>query len=77
MLGEQAACAMVYGGAFAVNLIACVIAIPRFGMMGAAASVSMALIFESIALFWVARHRLGLHVCIWRGSNLQTLQRPA
>ncbi len=73
MLGEQAACAPVYAGAFAVNLIACIALIPRFGMTGAAASVSAALIVESIALFWVTKCRLQLHVFILGGRKRNSI----
>jgi O-antigen/teichoic acid export membrane protein len=69
MLGQQTACAMVYAGAFAVNLAACIVLIPRYGMLGAAMSVSAALIVESIALFCVSKFRLGLHVFVWGRQN--------
>ena len=65
MLGEQQACALVYAGAFAVNLILCIVLIPPLGLNGAAVSCSAALIVESIALFCVTKRRLGLHVFIW------------
>ena len=64
MLGEQRACAMAYGGAFAVNLLACLALVPRHGAMGAAAATSLALVAESAALFVIARRRLGLHAFI-------------
>src|SRR5215813_13478786 len=40
MLGEQRACALVYAGAFAFNLVLCLILIPRFGATGAAVATS-------------------------------------
>jgi O-antigen/teichoic acid export membrane protein len=64
MLGEQRVCAYVYAGAFSLNLAGCLILIPNLGMMGAAISTSAALIAESLALFLVTKHRLGLHVFI-------------
>ena len=67
MLGEQRACAMIYASAFALNLVLCVVLIPRLGMDGAAISTSTALVIESILLFWVARIRLGFHVFIFGG----------
>jgi O-antigen/teichoic acid export membrane protein len=65
MLGEQHACAAVYAGAFALNLVLCIILVPRIGVEGAAASTATALIFESAMLFLVTRYRLGFHVFIW------------
>jgi O-antigen/teichoic acid export membrane protein len=65
MLGEQRICAMVYAGAFGVNLALCFVLIPRFGMMGAAMSTASALIIESILLYIVTRNRLGFHVFVW------------
>ena len=68
MLGEQRICAAVYAGAFALNLVLCVMLIPRIGVDGAAVATSTALIFESVVLFFVTKRRLGLHVFIWRRS---------
>ena len=65
MLGEQRVCAMVYAGAFALNLVLCFVLIPLFGMAGAAIATASALIFESILLFVVTKNRLGFHVFIW------------
>jgi O-antigen/teichoic acid export membrane protein len=65
MLGEQRACAAVYASAFALNLVLCVVLIPRIGVAGAAVSTATALTFESAMLFLVARKRLGFHVFIW------------
>jgi O-antigen/teichoic acid export membrane protein len=62
MVGLQNVCAFAYAAAFVLNLILCVLLVPRFGMYGAAASTSIALISESILLFWITRRRLGLHV---------------
>jgi O-antigen/teichoic acid export membrane protein len=65
MLGEQRACALVAGGAFIVNLVLCLVLIPRFGVQGAAISTSAAFVAESLLLFYVARRRLGFHLFIW------------
>ena len=64
MLGERKQCAVIYAGAFAVNLALCVILIPRIGIEGAAAATSIAIVCESIALYVVAKRRLGFHVFI-------------
>ena len=62
MLGHQHICALAYASAFAMNVVLCVILIPRFGGHGAAAATSIALSFETVLLFWIVRRRLGLHV---------------
>jgi O-antigen/teichoic acid export membrane protein len=66
MLGEQRACAIAYAGAFATNLVACIVLIPRYGSLGAAMATSLALIVESAQLFWINRRRLGLHTFVWK-----------
>jgi O-antigen/teichoic acid export membrane protein len=71
MLGEQRACALVYAGAFAFNAVACVILIPRFGVIGAAVATATALAAESVLLFWVTKRRLGIHAFVWRRSSSQ------
>ncbi len=65
MLGEQRACALAYACAFAVNLVACLLLIPRLGAAGAAIATSLALIVESALLFIIVKRRLGLHAFIW------------
>jgi O-antigen/teichoic acid export membrane protein len=62
MLGHQHVCALAYASAFVMNVVLCVLLIPRFGGHGAAAATSMALVFETVLLFWIVRRRLGLHV---------------
>lgn len=59
-LGEQRICAAVYGIAFAVCLAACLVLIPRYGPIGAAASTALAMVVESALLAWAVRARLGL-----------------
>ncbi|MDE2470062.1 MAG: polysaccharide biosynthesis C-terminal domain-containing protein [Bradyrhizobium sp.] len=62
MLGHQHICALAYALAFVVNVVLCVILVPRFGGHGAAAATSISLVFETVLLFWIVRQRLGLHV---------------
>jgi O-antigen/teichoic acid export membrane protein len=76
MLGEQRACALVYAGAFAFNLVACVILIPRFGVIGAAVATATALAAESILLFWVTKRRLGIHAFVWRRTSPNLNEAP-
>jgi O-antigen/teichoic acid export membrane protein len=65
MLGERRACALVYGGAFAINIALCFLLIPRWGITGAAVANAVTLVCESIGLFVVAKSRLGLHAFIF------------
>jgi O-antigen/teichoic acid export membrane protein len=62
MLGHQNICALAYALSFVMNLVLCVMLVPRFGGYGAAASISLSLVFETVLLFWIVRSRLGLHV---------------
>src|ERR1700722_545962 len=62
MLGHQHICALAYGLSFVMNLVLCVMLVPRFGGHGAAAATSISLTFETVLLFWIVRRRLGLHV---------------
>jgi len=58
MLGLRKQCAAIYAGAFAVNLILCLMLIPHLGIEGAALATSAALIVESVLLFATVRRRL-------------------
>jgi O-antigen/teichoic acid export membrane protein len=71
MLGERRSCALVYGGSFALNLVLCLVLIPRIGVAGAAIASAVALVFESASLFMVAKYRLGLHCLIFGGPKEQ------
>jgi O-antigen/teichoic acid export membrane protein len=62
MLGHQHICALAYALAFVMNVVLCVLLVPRFGGHGAAAATSISLAFETILLFWIVRQRLSLHV---------------
>lgn len=69
MLGERKPCAAIYAGAFAINLVLCVILIPRYGIEGAGMATSSALVVESMLLYAVAKRRLGFHVFIMGGAS--------
>jgi O-antigen/teichoic acid export membrane protein len=62
MLGHQYICALAYALAFVMNVVLCIVLVPRFGGHGAAAATSISLAFETVLLFWIARRRLGLHM---------------
>ena len=57
MLGDRKQCMAIYALAFVVNLALCFVLIPRFGIEGAAASISTALVVESIWRYCVVRRR--------------------
>jgi O-antigen/teichoic acid export membrane protein len=65
MVGEQRLCATIYATAFVTNLVLCLALVPKFGILGAAASTATALIVESALLFVMTKRRLGLHVFFW------------
>src|SRR6266702_329247 len=67
MLGHQHICALAYALAFVMNVMLCIALVPRFGGHGAAAATSIALVFETVLLFWIVRRRLGLHVLAFGG----------
>jgi O-antigen/teichoic acid export membrane protein len=69
MLGERRQCAVIYAAAFTINLVLCVLLIPRLGIEGAAVATSTALVAESIMLYLVAKRRLGFHVFIMGGAS--------
>jgi O-antigen/teichoic acid export membrane protein len=74
MVGQQRACAAVFAGAFAINVVLGLILIPWLGTAGAAISISTALGCESAALFIITKRRLGFHGFIW---SPRALHKPA
>jgi O-antigen/teichoic acid export membrane protein len=65
MLDQQRAVARAYVIAIVFNISLCVLLIPRLGAMGAAIATAAALMIETVSLFMIAKHRLGLQVFIW------------
>jgi O-antigen/teichoic acid export membrane protein len=65
MLGEQTRCALVLVGSAVLDVALCVALIPAFGMTGAAAATSIALVVAALMNYLVARHRLELEISIW------------
>ncbi len=76
MLGERRSCALVYAASFAINIGLNVGLIPWLGLAGAAIASSVALVFESVSLFYVAKYRLGLHCFIFGGPKGFPEERP-
>jgi O-antigen/teichoic acid export membrane protein len=69
MSGNQSTCAITYAGAFIMNVVLCVILVPRYGGYGAAAATSISLVCESILLFALTKRKLGLHVLAFGGRQ--------
>lgn len=69
MLGHQHICALAYASAFVMNVVLCLILVPRYGGHGAAAATTISLAFETVLLFWIVRQRLGLHVLAFGKSG--------
>ena len=69
MSGNQTSCALTYASAFVMNVVLCVALVPHYSGYGAAAATSIALVFESILLFAIAKHKLGLHVLAFGGRQ--------
>ena len=69
MSGNQNSCALTYASAFVMNLVLCVALVPHYSGYGAAAATSISLVFESILLFAIAKHKLGLHVLAFGGRQ--------
>ena len=65
VIGKQGVSALIYGGAFAINIVLCVVLIPPFGAAGAAIAISTALIVETIALVVLLKRQMGLNIFVW------------
>lgn len=70
MVGQQRACALAYGAAFAVTLGGCFLLADRFGGPGVAAATAAGFVTESALLFLIAKRRLSIHlfICRWRNG---------
>ena len=67
MLGEQGLCALVLAVSAVLDVALSFALVPAFGMMGAAAATSIALVTAAFMNYLVARRRLELEVSIWSG----------
>jgi O-antigen/teichoic acid export membrane protein len=65
MLGHQIVCAKVLIGAVALNIAANFALVPYFGLAGAAAATSFAIIAETIFLYGIANRLVGINVLAW------------
>jgi peptidoglycan biosynthesis protein MviN/MurJ (putative lipid II flippase) len=66
VVGDQRRGALIYAAVFALNLAGCYAVAGPYGSMGVAIVISASCVIESALLFVVAKHRLGLHMLIWR-----------
>jgi len=73
MLGEQTLCAAVHVATAALDVVLLFALVPRFGLTGAAAGTSIALISAAGLNYLVAKRRLEIEIAIW--SNLPRFQR--
>lgn len=65
MSGNQNICAVLFGGVLASNIILNLILIPEFGIYGAAAATAIATVFETVALFFLVRARVGVSMFVF------------
>lgn len=77
MMGQQKACAAIYGISLALNIGLNLALIPSFGLYGAAWATAVATTTESLLLFLAVRRRLGLDVFIVDTSRLFGRPGPA
>ncbi len=64
MAGQQSVCAAVYTATFILSVILNFVLIPLFGLPGAAAATTLALIAETAALYWITATRFGIRCSI-------------
>jgi O-antigen/teichoic acid export membrane protein len=69
MLGERRSCALIYAGAFVLDIALCFLLIPNLGIEGAAIANAVTLVGESASLFFIAKFRLRLHCFIFGGRE--------
>jgi O-antigen/teichoic acid export membrane protein len=72
MAGQQGICAAIYTATFVVNIALNVTLIPAFGLVGAATATTLALILETIALYYVTATRLGMRCSIFHALRPAT-----
>jgi O-antigen/teichoic acid export membrane protein len=60
MAGQQRICAIVYTGAFTLNVVLNFQLIPIFGLVGAASATATALVVETVSLYFITSRRLGI-----------------
>ncbi|KPB00261.1 lipopolysaccharide biosynthesis protein [Ahrensia marina] len=65
MSGNQNICAIIFGGVLASNIVLNLILIPEYGIYGAAAATAIATVFETIALFYFVRMRVGVSMFVF------------
>ncbi|THF55028.1 lipopolysaccharide biosynthesis protein [Ollibium composti] len=65
MSGNQNICAAVYAIALVLNIGLTIVLIPQFQLWGAAASTTLAMVFEAAALSFTVRRRLGIAMVIF------------
>lgn len=75
MAGRQKIAAVIYAATLMLNVVLCLLMIPRFGIYGAAGSTAIAMICESVLLYLTVRRCLGLHVFVFRLRGAEPVAR--
>lgn len=70
--GEQWACARALGTAAAIDVALSLMLVPAFGMIGAAAATTIALIVAALINRAAARRRLGFDIGVWAQGRRNT-----
>jgi len=76
MTGQQNITVLVLAATLLCNLILNIALIPPFGVAGAAIATSIAMVFESVALYIAVNRKLGLHIFVFGGDGLPLRERP-
>lgn len=75
MLGQQRACAAGLVATVALNLMLCVLLVPRFGAMGAAIATATSWSTGAAINTFLARWQMGLKIAIWSNMPLLLMRR--
>ncbi|MGH1419438.1 MAG: lipopolysaccharide biosynthesis protein [Hyphomicrobiaceae bacterium] len=73
MLGEQRRAAFALVLTVILNIVLNFLLVPQYGLVGAASATSISLAFVATMHYFIARHRLGIDMGIWK--NLPTIRR--
>ncbi|MCF6321176.1 MAG: polysaccharide biosynthesis C-terminal domain-containing protein, partial [Rhizobiaceae bacterium] len=76
MTGQQNITVVVLAITLLCNLILNIALIPPFGIAGAAIGTSIAMVFESVALYIAVNRKLGLHIFVFGGEGLPLREGP-
>ncbi|MEP3277938.1 MAG: polysaccharide biosynthesis C-terminal domain-containing protein [Stappiaceae bacterium] len=69
MAGYQKQIALVYGTSLAANILLNFALIPHYGLSGAAIATTLAVLVETLALWGMAKQKMGLNTFIWQPAQ--------